>query len=99
MRRSLTLLAGCLVSLGLAMPHEQAKKAAALKVEDTDILNYALTLEYLERKFYKDGLKNFTEKDFTGAGFTKDFYTNLKVIGKDEDVSSFDACHVVVCQR
>ncbi|KAG8167050.1 hypothetical protein KVR01_002739 [Diaporthe batatas] len=51
---------------------------------DVSILNYALTLEYLERKFYQQGLANYTEKDFHKAGFSHDFYKNLKEIYFDE---------------
>ena len=54
---------------------------------DVDILNYALTLEFLERKFYDEGLKNFTQADFIAAGFPDPFYDNLKDITFDEKVS------------
>lgn len=54
---------------------------------DVSILNYALTLEYLERKFYQQGLANYTEGDFHKAGFSHDFYKNLKEIYFDEKVS------------
>jgi hypothetical protein len=37
--------------------------------EPVDVLNYALTLEHLEYAFYRDGLDQFSEEDFTGAGF------------------------------
>jgi hypothetical protein len=53
---------------------------------DIDILNYALTLEYLERKFYQEGLANYTEHDFCDAGFDESFYHNLKSIYDDEKV-------------
>lgn len=53
---------------------------------DIDILNYALTLEYLERKFYQEGLANYTKDDFCNAGFEDSFYQNLKSIYDDEKV-------------
>lgn len=51
---------------------------------DGTILNYALTLEYLERKFYMEGLANYTHADFVAAGFADPFYTNLQEIYYDE---------------
>jgi hypothetical protein len=54
---------------------------------DVTILNYALTLEYLERKFYEEGLANYTQADFVAAGFADPFYDNLKEIYYDEQVS------------
>jgi hypothetical protein len=53
---------------------------------DVDILNYALTLEYLERKFYQGGLANFTQAQFVAAGFADPFYANLQEIYLDEEV-------------
>ncbi|KND94800.1 Protein rds1 [Tolypocladium ophioglossoides CBS 100239] len=84
MHRSLALLAGCLVPLSVATPLEKRNDFAAPPGGDVDILNYALTLEYLERKFYQEGLQNYTENDFTAAGFTQDFYTNLQKVYSDE---------------
>ena len=54
---------------------------------DTTILNYALTLEYLERKFYDEGLSNYTQADFVAAGFPDPFYKNLQEIYYDEKAS------------
>jgi len=58
------------------------KKRAAYT--DADILNYALTLEHLEDKFYREGLANFTAADFAKAGHGETFYENLKEISFDE---------------
>lgn len=49
-----------------------------------DILNYALTLEHLEDKFYREGLQNFTLSDFEAAGFDETFYNNIKETSLDE---------------
>lgn len=54
------------------------------QVTDGDVLNYALTLEHLEDKFYREGLMNFTQKQFADAGFNATFYQNLKEISYDE---------------
>src|ERR1700760_450154 len=51
---------------------------------DADILNYALTLEHLEDKFYREGLANFTQAQFADAGYGATFYENLKEISYDE---------------
>jgi hypothetical protein len=59
-----------------------AKRAVA--VTDGGILNYALTLEHLENKFYGEGLSNFTQAQFAAAGYDSTFYTNLKEISYDE---------------
>lgn len=36
---------------------------------DTTLLNFALTLEHLENGFYDEGIKKFSDKDFTAAGY------------------------------
>lgn len=79
MRFSSTIAALSAVGLSIASPVE--KRA---HINDGVILNYALTLEYLERAFYREGLKNFTKKDFTTAGFEDPFYANLQEIYYDE---------------
>jgi len=53
-------------------------------MSDADILNYALTLEHLENKFYGEGIANFTEAQFAAAGYDSTFYANLKEISFDE---------------
>jgi hypothetical protein len=85
------LLAGA--SLVLASPiqkrDEYAMDFAAPPGGDVTILNYALTLEYLERKFYQEGLANYTQAQFVEAGFPDPFYKNLKEIYYDEQVCFF----------
>ncbi|TAQ89661.1 hypothetical protein B7494_g2037 [Chlorociboria aeruginascens] len=53
-------------------------------ITDIDILNYALTLEHLESKFYREGLANYTQADFVAAGLADPFYENLKTVSSDE---------------
>jgi rubrerythrin len=56
-------LAAC-ASVAIAGP--VAKRQA---INDGIILNFALTLEFLEAQFYKEALANYTDADFTAAGF------------------------------
>ncbi|KAF2107375.1 ferritin-like domain-containing protein [Lophiotrema nucula] len=65
----------------LAYPHHSKPKAG---ITDVDILQYALTLEHLEDKFYREGLANFTKQQFVEAGFDGTFYSNLKEVSFDE---------------
>lgn len=61
-----------------------AARQAAPKITDADILNYALTLEHLEDKFYRTALDKFDEAAFTAATNDSSFYSNLKEISSDE---------------
>ncbi|KAL8915164.1 MAG: hypothetical protein Q9171_000283 [Xanthocarpia ochracea] len=61
-----------------------AIRQAAPAITDADILNYALTLEHLENRFYLQVLDKFSEGDFESAGFEAPFYANLKTVSKDE---------------
>lgn len=78
-----TAIVAAFAGLAAAAPAPVSKRAA--QITDADILNYALTLEHLESKFYRDGLANYTQADFVNAGFADPFYTNLKEISFDED--------------
>ncbi|CUM66786.1 uncharacterized protein PRCAT00004468001 [Priceomyces carsonii] len=65
----------------IAMPLHLAKRDNI----DGDILQFALTLEHLENAFYKEALSTWSVENFTAAGFTEDFYNNLKYIAHDEE--------------
>jgi len=71
-------------SLAIAAPTEKRSDFAAPPGGDVAILNYALTLEFLERAFYGGGLSKFTQADFVAAGFADPFYANLKEVYVDE---------------
>lgn len=85
MHFSLTLTASLALSAVQASPIvKRTGPVTTPKVNDGIILNYALTLEYLERKFYQDGLANYSQAEFVAAGFEDPFYTNLNEIYEDE---------------
>ena len=86
MHRSLCLLTGLLASTVVGAPVEK-RDVAAPPGGDYDILNYALALEYLERKFYEEGTTKFTKDDFCAEGFDDVFYDNLLKIYEDEKVN------------
>lgn len=87
MKFTSTIAAALAVGMAVASPLELQKRDAKVTtpvVNDGIILNYALTLEYLERKFYQGGLAKFTQADFVAAGFGDPFYKNLKEVYVDE---------------
>ncbi|KAI9712228.1 MAG: hypothetical protein M1812_006963 [Candelaria pacifica] len=75
-----------LISLvtGLSAASPVAKRVNTPVVNDGIILNYALTLEYLERTFYEEAIANYSQQQFRDAGFPDPFYTNLLTIRNDE---------------
>lgn len=88
MHSSSVLMVLATFSSSLAAPLEKRADFDPPPGGDITILNYALTLEYLERKFYQQGLANYTQSDLLNAGFSEEFYTNLQRIYFDEQVSS-----------
>ncbi|CCU77500.1 unnamed protein product [Blumeria hordei] len=53
-------------------------------VTDTDILEFALTLENLETAFYQQGFAKFPDSDFAALGLQQADIANLKSIGGTE---------------
>jgi len=79
----ITLALGALSS---ALPAKRA--AAAPAITDTDILNYALTLEHLENSFYSGALAKYDEAAFKKAGLPS------WARGRFEQIASHEAAHV-----
>ncbi|KAI9846733.1 MAG: hypothetical protein M1838_001162 [Thelocarpon superellum] len=76
------MMLGALALLHSASAVPTVKRQA---ITDADILQYALTLEHLENVFYKGGVSQFNEAEFISAGFSSDYYNNLKYIVHDEE--------------
>ncbi|KAK6500429.1 hypothetical protein TWF481_010773 [Arthrobotrys musiformis] len=85
--------AASLAGLGEAIPHRLptfSKRQATGALTDTDILQFALTLEHLEAAFYSQGFAKFPEADFTALGLSASQIVALKKVGETE------ATHVTV---
>jgi len=74
-----------------AIPHPLPKRDTA--PTDTEILNYALTLEHLENAFYSGALAKFSQSDFTDAGLPD--YAR----GRFEQVAAHEAAHVAFLSK
>ena len=51
---------------------------------DPEVLNFALTLEYLEYTFYSTGLSKYSADDFKSAGFADWVYPRIGEIAAHE---------------
>lgn len=58
--------------------------AAPLTFNDTQILQYALTLEHLEATFYNQSLSKLSTQDFQQAGYNSSVRDQIYSIGRDE---------------
>jgi hypothetical protein len=97
--RSLLFTLAAFAGGAFAMPLEKRQA-----VNDGTILNYALTLEYLEAYFYQQALANYSEADFDAAGFSG-VRKNIVQIGAHEQahvtfLSSIPSLHnsLLICR-
>ncbi|AEO62898.1 uncharacterized protein THITE_2084410 [Thermothielavioides terrestris NRRL 8126] len=76
--------------------YEHAKRqnaaAAALGLTDVDILQFALTLEWLEATFYQQGFAKFPATDFQALGLSQQEINDLLQVGETEQE------HVILLQ-
>lgn len=72
------------LALGNTCTSSLIERVSAPIVDDGIILNFALTLEFLQRAFYEGALAQFSQADFLAAGFEDPFYANLQSIYFDE---------------
>ncbi|GAA5847621.1 hypothetical protein JCM3766R1_000814 [Sporobolomyces carnicolor] len=90
MKSSLIALGSVLALATSAFAHPEQgmakviSKRDAQKPNDVEILNFALTLEYLERNFYSDVLKKFSAADFKKAGYSADVRENFQRLAIQE---------------
>lgn len=71
-----------LAALALAAPTE--KRQTSLSTDDINTLQLAHYLENLEYALYSGGCSNFTDAQFTAAGFPAGFQPNVCVIADHE---------------
>ncbi|KAI0138830.1 ferritin-like domain-containing protein [Pestalotiopsis sp. NC0098] len=62
----------------------QSPAEQALGLTDVDVLQFALTLEWLETTFYQQGFAKFPDDQFAALGLNTQQITDLKNIGQTE---------------
>lgn len=77
--------------LPLALSHPVEKRQNALppvnSATDESVLQLALYLEHLELSLYTGGYTNFTDAEYTAAGFPPGFRENVGVIADVSGIS------------
>ncbi|EXJ85743.1 hypothetical protein A1O1_06111 [Capronia coronata CBS 617.96] len=81
---TLSALSTLFAALTLAHPVDISARSSSLSAVDITILQFALTLEHLENTFYQEAFNTFNLQHFVDAGFSEDFFLNLKFIAADE---------------
>ncbi|KAI4158975.1 MAG: hypothetical protein LQ342_006948 [Letrouitia transgressa] len=76
-----------LLPLVAAHPVEKRQNALppVISAQDASVLQLALYLEHLEQNLYHGGYNNFSEAQYTAAGFPAGFRDNINVIAQHED--------------
>ncbi|GAW06807.1 hypothetical protein LENED_008757 [Lentinula edodes] len=77
----------CTVS-AFVTPQVRDGSSSSSTIDDTTILNYALTLEYLESAFYTGALSSFSQDDFTNDGLPE------WARGRFEQIAAHEQAHV-----
>lgn len=109
MRFSLVCLAGLVASVAAAPVEKRANTLPPVdSATDESVLQLALYLEHLELALYTGGYENFTDAEYTAAGFPAGFRENVGVIasvccfrvprrqgssGTDENIVKHEAIH------
>lgn len=84
MRFSTAALAASLAPLALAHPLDKRQNVlpTAKSTADENVLQLANYLENLEFALYTGGFENFTDAEYTAAGFPPGFRDNVGVIAQ-----------------
>lgn len=76
-----SLVAAGLLGLAIAQPVEKRQALPPVdSMTDESVLQLALYLEHLELVLYTSGYENFTDAEYTAAGFPAGFRENVGVI-------------------
>jgi hypothetical protein len=67
--RGIAAVLGSAAATTILSAQQGTTQATPSPANDLNILNYALTLEYLEATFYTEGLQRFSSNEFTQANF------------------------------
>lgn len=83
---SFTAMAFAMLPLALSHPLEKRQNALppVNSATDESVLQLALYLEHLEQSLYTGGFENFTDAEYTAAGFPAGFRANVGVIADHE---------------
>lgn len=71
-------------STSSAAPAASTGSSGSSTFNDTQILQYALTLEHLEASFYNQSLSKLSSADFEAAGYNASVRNQIYSIGRDE---------------